>query len=117
MLTDFKSRGTVDVDFLMRGLNNDLTRMDEIIADILAVDTGNDFVTFKASKAEPIALQRKYHGASTQITGHIKNVRAPFHVDLGVGDVLVPKKKGVTSRRSLMVMRNRRFLPILWKAP
>jgi len=40
-LTNFESRATVDVDFLMRGLNNDPAKMDEIIADILAVDTGN----------------------------------------------------------------------------
>jgi len=89
-LTNFESRATVDVDFLMRGLNNDLARMDEIIAEILAVDTGNDFVTFKATKTEPIAVQRKYHGISTQITGYIKNVRVPFNVDIGVGDVIVP---------------------------
>ena len=90
-LTNFESRATVDVDFLMRGLNNDLARMDEIIAEILAVPTGNDFATFKASKTEPIAVQRKYHGVSTQITGYIKNVRVPFNVDIGVGDVIVPR--------------------------
>lgn len=90
-LTNFESRATVDVDFLMRGLNNDLAQMDEIIAEILAVPTGNDFVTFKASKTEPIAVQRKYHGVSTQITGYIKNVRVPFNVDIGVGDVIVPR--------------------------
>lgn len=89
-LTNFESRATVDVDFLMRGLNNDMARMDEIIAEILAVDTGNDFVSFKATKTEPIAVQRKYHGISTQITGYIKNVRVPFNVDIGVGDVIVP---------------------------
>ena len=89
-LTNFESRATVDVDFLMRGLHNDLARMDEIIAEILAVDTGNDFVTFKAGKTEPIAMQRKYHDISTQITGYIKNVRVPFNVDIGVGDVIVP---------------------------
>lgn len=96
-LTNFESRATVDVDFLMRGLNNDLARMDEIIAEILAVDTGNDFVTFKAKKAEPIAVQRKYHGISTHITGYIKNVRVPFNVDIGVGDVIVPQAE----RRSI----------------
>lgn len=89
-LTNFESRATVDVDFLMRGLNNDLARMDEIIAEILAIPTGNDFVTFKATKSEPIAIQRKYHGVSTQVTGYIKNVRVPFNVDIGVGDVIVP---------------------------
>ena len=89
-LTNFESRATVDIDFLMRGLNNDLARMDEIIAEILAVPTGNDFVSFKATKTEPIAVQRKYHGISTQITGYIKNVRVPFNVDIGVGDVIIP---------------------------
>ena len=89
-LTNFESRATVDVDFLMRGLSNDMARMDEIIGEILTVDTGNDFVTFKATKTEPIAVQRKYHGISTQITGYIKNVRVPFNVDIGVGDVIVP---------------------------
>jgi len=89
-LTNFESRATVDVDFLLRGLNNDLARMDEIIAEILAVDTGNDFVTLKAGKTEPIAVQRKYHGVSTQITGYIKNIRVPFNVDIGVGDVIIP---------------------------
>ena len=96
-LTNFESRATVDVDFLMRGLNNDLARMDEIITDILAVDTGNDFITFQAAKAAPIALQRKYHGISTQITCHVKNVRMYFNVDIGVGDVIVPKAE----RRSI----------------
>lgn len=89
-LTNFESRATVDVDFLLRGLNNDLARMDEIIAEILSVPTGNDFVSFKATPTEPIAVQRKYHGISTQITGYIKNVRVPFNVDIGVGDVIVP---------------------------
>lgn len=89
-LTNFESRVTVDVDFLMRGLNNDLAHMDTIIAEVLGVPTGNDFVTFKASKPEPIALERKYHGVSFQITGYIKNVRVPFNVDVGVGDVIIP---------------------------
>ena len=100
-LTNFESRATVDVDFLMRGLNNDLERMDEIISDILSVETGNDFVSFKAGKTEPIAVQRKYHGVSTQITGYIKNVRVPFNVDIGVGDVIVPKAERRSIRTQL----------------
>lgn len=90
-LTNFESRATVDVDFLMRGLNNDLSHMDEIIAEILSVNTGNDYVIFKSAKTEPIAIQRKYPGVSTQIIGYIKNVHVPFNVDIGVGDVIVPR--------------------------
>ena len=89
-LTNFESRTTVDVDFLMRGLKHDLNCMDRIIFDILTVPTGNDFMTFKAAKMEKIALHRKYYGVSTQITGYIKNVRVPFNVDIGVGDIIIP---------------------------
>lgn len=37
-----------------------------------------------------ISAQRKYHGISTQIIAQIKNVRVPFNIDIGVGDVVVP---------------------------
>ncbi len=65
--------------------------MDEIIHEILEVSTGNDYMTFNASKSEPIAVHRKYHGVSTQITGRIKNIRVPFNIDIGVGDIIIPK--------------------------
>ena len=100
-LTNYESRATVDVDFLMRGISNDMQRMDEIITEILAVPTGNDFITFKAIPTEPIAANRKYHGVSTQITGYIKNVRVPFNVDVGVGDVIVPNAKKRTIKTQL----------------
>ena len=58
ILTNFESRATVDVDFMIRGLSNDMARMDEIIAEILAVPTGNDYIKFKAIPAEPIALNK-----------------------------------------------------------
>ena len=90
ILTNFESRATVDVDFLLRGLSNDMARMDEIISEILAVPAGNDFVRFEAKPTVPIAMQREYHGISTQITSYIKNVRVPFSVDIGVGDIIVP---------------------------
>lgn len=90
-ITNFESRATVDIDFLLWHLSNDLERMDSIISEILLVSTGNDFVQFEAKKMEPIAVHRKYRGVSTQIIGRIKNVRVPFNVDIGVGDVIVPK--------------------------
>ena len=100
-LTNFESRATVDVDFLIRGISNDMKRMDEIIAEILAIPTGNDYITFKSIPTEPIAANRKYHGISTQITGYIKNVRVPFNVDVGVGDVIVPNPQARTIKTQL----------------
>ncbi len=89
-LTNFESRATVDIDFLMRQLPNSPEEIEKIIADILSVDTGNDFIELTAKGFETISPQRKYQGISFQIMGKIKNTRTPFNVDLGVGDIIVP---------------------------
>jgi len=100
-LTNFESRATVDVDFMLQGLPNDVAYMDKIISEILAIPTGNDYISFKAQPSGPIAANRKYHGVSTQITGFIKNVRVPFSIDIGVGDIIVPKAKTRTVQTQL----------------
>lgn len=91
-LTGFESRATIDIDFLLRRMDGTLDHMDKVIEEILETPTGhNDVMLLKAKKAETISVQRKYRGVSTQIIGMIKNVRVPFNVDIGVGDVIVPK--------------------------
>ena len=90
-LTNFESRATIDVDFLMRQLPNSIEEIEKIVLDILSVDTGNDFIELTAKAFETISPQRKYTGVSFQIIGKIKNTRTPFNVDLGVGDIIVPK--------------------------
>ena len=92
-LTNFESRATVDIDFLMRQLPNSVEEIEKIITEILNVDTGNDFIELSAKGFETISPQRKYKGVSFQIMGKIKNTRTPFNVDLGVGDIIVPKSE------------------------
>lgn len=92
-LTNFESRATVDIDFLMRQLPNKIEEIEKIIAEILSVDTGNDFIELSAKGFETISPRIKYKGVSFQIIGKIKNTRTPFNVDLGVGDIIVPKSE------------------------
>ncbi len=89
-LTNFESRATIDVDFLIRQLPNSVEDIEKVVAEILATDTGNDFITLTAKSFESISPQRKYTGVSFQIIGQIKNTKTPFSVDFGVGDVIVP---------------------------
>ncbi len=100
-LTNFESRATVDVDFLLRSVSNSLEEVQALILKILAVPTGNDYIEMTAKGFEKISPQRKYHGISTQIVGRIKNVRVPFNVDIGVGDVIVPCAEERTIRTQL----------------
>lgn len=90
-LTNFESRATIDVDFLLRAALNSINDVKALITRILNTPTGNDYISMKAKGFEEISPQRKYHGISTQIIAQIKNVRVPFNVDIGVGDVIVPR--------------------------
>ena len=89
-LTNFESRATIDVDFLLRDMSNSINVVETLIDEILKVPTGNDYIEMTASGFEEISPQRKYHGISAQIVGKIKNVRVPFNIDMGIGDVIVP---------------------------
>ena len=92
-LTDFDSRVTMDVDFLLQQIPNIPERLKSILEDIIAVHTGNDFVTFEINDVAPIAVAKKYAGIGASIVARIKNTRTPFSVDFGVGDVIVPKQE------------------------
>ena len=92
-LTNFDSRVTVDVDFLLRQIPNTPEQLKSILEDIIAVPTGNDFVTFEIKDVAPISVAKKYAGIGASIVAHIKNTRTPFSIDFGVGDVIVPKQE------------------------
>ncbi len=89
-LTNFESRATVDIDFLLRQSPGTIEEIKKMVDDIIGVNSGNDFITFTSRGFETISPQRKYTGVSFQLVGHIKNTRTPFDVDFGVGDVIVP---------------------------
>ena len=92
-LTDFDSRVTVDVDFLLRQIPNTPEQLKVILEEIIAVQTGNNFVTFEITDVAPIAVTKKYAGIGASIVARIKNTRTPFGIDFGVGDVIVPKQE------------------------
>lgn len=90
-LTNFESRATVDIDFLLRKQSNAIDDVEGMIKEILDTSTGNEFIVMSAKAFEEISPQRKYRGVSAQITAQINRVRVPFSIDIGVGDVVVPK--------------------------
>ena len=92
-LTDFDSRVTVDVDFLLRKIPNTPEQLRVILEKIIEVDTGNDIVTFEIKDIAPIAVAKKYAGIGASIIARIKNTKTPFSIDFGVGDIIVPKQE------------------------
>ena len=92
-LTDFDSRITVDVDFLLRKIPNTPEQLKTVLKEIIAIPTGNDFITFEIKDVVPIAVAKKYAGVGASVVARIKNTKTPFSIDFGVGDVIVPKQE------------------------
>lgn len=92
-LTDFDSRVTVDVDFLLRQMPNTPEQLKTVLEEIIATPTGNDFITFEIKDVAPIAVAKKYVGIGASVVARIKNTKTPFSIDFGVGDVIVPKQE------------------------
>ena len=92
-LTDFDSRVTVDVDFLLRQIPNTPEQLKTVLEEIIATPTGNDFITFEIKDVAPIAVAKKYAGIGASVVARMKNTKTPFGIDFGVGDVIVPKQE------------------------
>ena len=92
-LTNFDSRVTVDVDFLLRKMPNTPEQLKAVLEEIIATETGHDFVSFEIIAVAPIAIAKKYTGISASMVARIKNTRTPFGIDFGVGDVIVPRQE------------------------
>ena len=92
-VTNFDSRVTVDVDFLLRKVPNTPEQLRVVIETIISTPTGNDFVTFEIKDIASIAVAKKYAGIGISLVARIKNTKTPFSIDFGVGDVIVPKQE------------------------
>lgn len=89
-LTEFDSRPTRDIDFLIKNLHGSLENIEQTMRDICNTSTGNDFITLKVLGTEAISVDKKYPGVKTTFMGRIGKVRIPFSVDVGIDDVIVP---------------------------
>lgn len=92
-ITEFDSRVTVDVDFLLRRVPNTPEQLRMVLEEIIAAPTGNDFVTFEIKDIAPIAVAKKYAGIGASLVARIKNTKTPINIDFGVGDIIVPKQE------------------------
>ncbi|MCD7785772.1 MAG: nucleotidyl transferase AbiEii/AbiGii toxin family protein [Oscillospiraceae bacterium] len=90
-LTDFDSRPTRDMDFMIRRMSRDMQNMRNTMQQICETDTGNDYITIEVSETEQISLEKKYPGVRVKLIGRISNVRVPFSIDIGIDDVIVPE--------------------------
>ena len=61
-LTEFDSRPTRDIDFLIKNLHGSLENIEQTMRDICNISTGNDFIMLEVLGTETISIDKKYPG-------------------------------------------------------
>jgi len=86
-------RPTQDVDFLAARLSRDATRLKDIFAEICQIECEEDGVRFDAAsiRTTEITQERKYPGTRVVMIAHLDTIVQLVSVDIGFGDVIVPK--------------------------
>lgn len=74
-VTDFDSRVTVDVDFLLRKVPNTPEQLKPVLEEIIATPTGNDFITFEIKSIEPIAVAKNMPASALLLWHELKTQR------------------------------------------
>jgi predicted nucleotidyltransferase component of viral defense system len=90
-ISGFRSRPTQDIDFLLKNQSNAKESIQAVLEKIISINNEGSPVVFKINSLESIAEHREYNGIRAKVIAHIKNTRIPFDIDMGVGDVIVPK--------------------------
>lgn len=93
LVTEFESRPTIDMDFLLRNQSNSNDHIRDMIEEIIDIETGNEFIEFEILKTETISVEKKYPGISIHMIGKVGNTKTPINIDFGVGDIIVPKSE------------------------
>ena len=89
-LTNYESRPTKDVDFIIRNLSCELDNIKLVIEEICTVNTGNDFIEIFLSKISQIGLNKEYPGTRISMQAFIGKARIPFLIDIGIDDIVIP---------------------------
>ena len=99
-MSGYAGRPTMDIDFMLKKMSNDVHAIKDVIKEICGMNTGNDFIYIEVLETREITPEKKYPGIGITLIAHIKNVRIPFSIDIGVDDVIVPGvvKRTVTTR-------------------
>lgn len=81
-LTNFESRATIDVDFLLRGYSNSINNVKDLICKIIDTPTGNDYIdmTAKAYLAEQEEIQ-KLADEKKKIDSQFENLKELYKED------------------------------------
>lgn len=87
-----RSRPTKDIDLLARHIKNAVDELKHIFKDITKIPC-DDGIKFDPStiQSERIKEETDYEGIRLKITGYLGKMRKRIQIDIGFGDMIIPK--------------------------
>ncbi len=85
-------RTTVDIDFLAR-FDNQVKNIEAVIRDVCKIKVPADGLVFNAKTVEGQRIKEDadYEGVRVKFLGFLEKSEIPMQIDVGFGDVIVPK--------------------------
>lgn len=92
VIFDNKARTTRDIDFLARAMNNEPDHIAAVFKEICQIEA-DDCIVYDTENltAEIIKEEADYQGVRVKVTGYIGRTRSVLQMDVGFGDIIVPK--------------------------
>ena len=87
-------RTTLDIDFLAR-FDNTLPKIEKVIKDVCRVQVPPDGLIFNPETVTGRTIREAadYEGIRIKFTGFLERSRIPMQIDMGFGDIVVPRPK------------------------
>ncbi len=83
-------RSTMDLDFLLRGINANLENLKQIFGEIALIKTEDGFLFSNIKVGTLTHAHMKYPGYEISMRAELGSTRTNVNIDIGVGDVVEP---------------------------
>lgn len=92
ILTEYKGRPTMDMDFLARQMIIDRDRIKSVFEEVCLLSCPDDGLTFNSDSitVERIKEDADYEGVRIKIIGFLGNAKKSLQLDIGFGDIVFP---------------------------
>lgn len=87
-----ESRMTVDMDTTMKNKPLNITKINEVLIDIMSISI-EDGVCFTLEKIDEIRNEADYSGYRVSIESKFDTARVPLKIDITAGDKITPKEE------------------------
>jgi hypothetical protein len=84
------NRETVDIDFLMTKIKSEMHRIEEVIKEVITIDSEDGFSFAWFSAEELNQPHMEYTGFRITLDAQFRKMQDKIQVDIGIGDVVLP---------------------------